>query len=107
MRGSTNAIAILSIAAAAGCGGGDGGAESQVSAHGKQTFTERCGSCHAFEDAGTKGGIGPDLDNVKPDEDTVRNIVTNGRGAMPAFKGQLSGEDIRAVAEYVSENAGG
>ena len=29
--------------------------------------------------------------------------VTNGGGGMPAFKGQLSGEEIKNVAAYVVE----
>jgi mono/diheme cytochrome c family protein len=32
--------------------------------------------------------------------------VTNGGGAMPAFKGQLSPAQIDAVAKYVSSVAG-
>jgi mono/diheme cytochrome c family protein len=107
MRPPARAILILLIAVASGCGGGDGGDAPRASAHGRQIFTERCGSCHAFKDARAKGGIGPNLDEIKPDEDAVRDRVTNGGGAMPAFKGQLSDADIGAVAEYVSENAGG
>ena len=33
--------------------------------------------------------------------------VTNGKGAMPAFKDSYSEEQIAAVADYVSESAGG
>ena len=32
--------------------------------------------------------------------------VTNGMGAMPAFKDSYSKEEIAAVADYVSSNAG-
>jgi mono/diheme cytochrome c family protein len=32
--------------------------------------------------------------------------VTNGKGAMPAYAGQLSEDDIKNVAAYVSQNAG-
>ena len=32
--------------------------------------------------------------------------VTNGAGAMPSFKDQLSEEQIQAVADFVSSSAG-
>ena len=32
--------------------------------------------------------------------------VTNGGGGMPAYSGQLSEDDIKNVAAYVSQNAG-
>jgi cytochrome c6 len=108
IRGWANALVVLVAVIAAGCGGGGGGGEAnpQVSVRGQQVFIDRCGNCHALKDAGTKGGVGPDLDAVKPDAGTVRDQVTNGSGAMPSFESQLSPADIRAVAQYVSENAG-
>jgi mono/diheme cytochrome c family protein len=36
----------------------------------------------------------------------VQKQVTNGGGAMPAFKGTLTAAQIMAVAEYVSSVAG-
>jgi mono/diheme cytochrome c family protein len=33
-------------------------------------------------------------------------FVTNGKGAMPAYAGQLSETDIQNVSAYVSQNAG-
>src|SRR5258705_4464056 len=100
------AVAIVAVVAA-GWGGGNSAdpADPQVSAHGKQVFTQRCGNCHALKAADTRGGVGPNLDDVKPDEDKVTKTVQKGRGAMPSFAGQLSEDDIRAVAQYVSENA--
>ena len=35
----------------------------------------------------------------------VINTVTKGIGVMPAFEGQLSSEEIEAVAHYVSISA--
>ncbi len=46
-------------------------------------------------DAGASGTVGPDLDEVKPSEELVSDRVTNGLGAMPSFKGQLSEEEIK------------
>jgi cytochrome c6 len=100
---------VLLTVMAAGCGGSQTNQTNQTNPRelmrGKQVFKERCGNCHGLKDAGTRGGVGPDLDAAKPDAGTVRTKVTNGSGAMPAFKGQLSQADIRAVAQYVSGKA--
>jgi mono/diheme cytochrome c family protein len=92
-----------SAQAAGGQTGDGGGGETD----GKAVFTANCGSCHTLADAGTSGTIGPNLDEAKPSRALAVERVTNGKGAMPSFKGQLSEEQIQAVAEYVAENAGG
>ena len=74
---------------------------------GKDIFTANCGSCHTLKDAGTKGNVGPNLDQLKPSLAIVQKQVTNGGGAMPAFKGTLTAAQIMAVAKYVSSVAGG
>lgn len=76
-------------------------------AAGKAVFQKAsCGGCHTLKDAGTTGTVGPNLDTLKPDEATVERQVTNGGGAMPAFKGTLTPDQIKAVASYVSQVAG-
>jgi mono/diheme cytochrome c family protein len=82
-----------------------GGGE-QANAQGKQVFTENCASCHTLKDANATGKVGPDLDDLKPDDATTQRQVENGGGGMPAFKGQLSDAEIKAVAQYVSSVAG-
>jgi mono/diheme cytochrome c family protein len=74
--------------------------------NGEAIFKARCGSCHTLASAGTKGTVGPNLDQLKPPFATVKRQVINGGGAMPAFKDVLSGAQIEAVAKYVSDNAG-
>jgi len=74
--------------------------------NGKAIFTARCGSCHTLAAAGTSGKVGPNLDQLKPPEATVKTQVINGGGVMPAFKGTLSDAQINAVAKYVADNAG-
>ena len=82
--------------------GGEGDA-----AAGKQVFASAgCGSCHTLADAGAGGSVGPNLDDAKPSSDLVVDRVTNGRGAMPSFKGQLDEQQIQDVAAYVSSVAG-
>jgi mono/diheme cytochrome c family protein len=83
--------------ASVGGGQGAGGDDPQ------SLFTSNCGSCHVLEKAGTSGAVGPNLDEAQPTfEEAVRQI-RNGGGGMPAFGDQLTDEQIRALARYVSE----
>ena len=65
-----------------------------------------CGGCHTLEAAGSSGNVGPNLDDAKPDFALVVDRVTNGAGAMPSFKDQLSEQEIADVAQYVVESTG-
>ena len=76
-------------------------------AAGKEVFaTAGCEACHTLADAGSAGTVGPNLDQAKPSATLVVARVTNGKGAMPPFKGQLSETQIDDVAAYVSSVAG-
>jgi cbb3-type cytochrome c oxidase subunit III len=72
----------------------------------KLVFESNCGSCHVLADAGTSGTIGPNLDQTKPGLQRAVTQITNGGGGMPAFKGQLTEAQIRALAQYVVRVAG-
>lgn len=125
---------VLVAAALAGCGGnggsGDGGPgttstpatppQTQTQAKtqtrttapakgpdGAQVFASAgCAGCHTLAAANASGQVGPNLDDLQPDAATVRSQVENGGGGMPAFSGDLSPEEIDAVATYVADNAG-
>jgi mono/diheme cytochrome c family protein len=76
-------------------------------AAGKEVFaTAGCTACHTLADAGSTGTVGPNLDQAKPSAELVVERVTNGKGPMPSFKGQLSEKQIADVAAYVSSVAG-
>ena len=76
-------------------------------AAGKTVFqTAGCTSCHTLKAAGAAGTVGPNLDEAKPSADLVVERVTNGKGVMPSFKGQLSAKQIADVAAFVSSSAG-
>ena len=77
-------------------------------AAGKEVFASAgCVSCHTLADAGASGTVGPNLDELKPDAATVFEIVTNGRGSMPAFGEQLDEQQIADVAAYVVQATSG
>ena len=74
---------------------------------GKDVFLNKavCSTCHTLADAGSNSQIGPNLNEIRPDKMTIMNVVTNGIGVMPPYEGQLTQEEIEAVAHYVSTSA--
>jgi mono/diheme cytochrome c family protein len=65
-----------------------------------------CASCHTLGAANASGQIGPNLDRLRPTYTMVAAKVEQGGGGMPAFKGQLSPQQIQDVAAFVSTRAG-
>jgi len=63
-----------------------------------------CATCHTLQDANSNGNVGPNLNEIRPDIEKVLSAVTNGIGVMPAYEGQLSIEEIKAVANYVAKS---
>ena len=82
-------------------------AHSQSADLGKQVFTTisqpPCGLCHKLAAADATGEIGPNLDELKPDEEKVRRAVERGVGNMPPFGEVLSKEQIDAVTKFVAD----
>ena len=96
-------VASLPVRAEPGTAAGGGGG----TADGKAIFAEAgCGGCHTLKAAGASGNVGPNLDDAKPSKELVIDRVTNGKGVMPSFKSSYSAEQIAAVADFVSKNAG-
>ncbi len=71
---------------------------------GKDLFASTCGGCHTLAAAGTTGTVGPNLDDLKPDQATVQAAIQNGPGAMPA--NLLTGAQAQQVAAFVAASAG-
>ena len=71
---------------------------------GKDVFLNKavCSTCHTLADAGSNADIGPNLNEIRPNKMRVINTVTNGIGVMPSYEGELTSEEIEAVAHYVS-----
>ena len=65
-----------------------------------------CGACHAFADANAAGPIGPSLDgNPRLTREFAIDVISNGRGAMPSFAGQMSNAEIATLADYLVQFA--
>jgi polyvinyl alcohol dehydrogenase (cytochrome) len=80
---------------------GGGGEEPD----GAAIYAANCAACHGADGS---GGAGPDLRGIGEMHtlDELIQVITNGRGDMPAWNDELSAEEIRAVAQYVSEIPG-
>ena len=80
-------------------------ADSEKMALGLEIYNNKaaCGACHILKAAASEGNIGPNLDSLKPLEEQVKLVVTEGLGVMPAFgeEGILTSEEIDAVSHYV------
>jgi mono/diheme cytochrome c family protein len=83
-----------------------------------QLFTERCGSCHTFQAAGTAATTGPDLDDALAGKDAKyieqqivdpNSQITQGfpPDVMPQdFETSLTPQDIRGLVDYLMQNVG-
>jgi len=71
---------------------------------GKDLFASTCGACHTLGAAGTTGTVGPNLDDLMPDQATISAAIQNGPGVMPADL--LSGAQAHQVAAFVAASAG-
>jgi mono/diheme cytochrome c family protein len=103
------AALVLFTAACGGSGGGGGGSKETEGAGspGEKIFTSAgCAGCHTMEAAGATGKVGPNLDELRPNQQTVARQVRTGGNGMPSFKDKLSAAEIGQVAAFVSTAAG-
>src|SRR4051794_25867711 len=98
---SVGVMLVFALAASA-CGSSKKGAASSSSPGAKVFAKAGCAGCHTLKAANAEGQIGPNLDELKPDEDTVKRQVQNGGNGMPSFKDRLSGNQIAQVASFVA-----
>jgi cytochrome c oxidase subunit 2 len=108
---------------AAGGGAAGGGAQPAVNAKAlftqgeTQTGATACGACHKLADAGTAGGVGPDLDKVLKGKDAafIKQSILDpnaqiapgfDKGIMPDNFGKLlTGAEVDALVKYLEEVA--
>jgi mono/diheme cytochrome c family protein len=115
-RHATRLAAILAVGIASvglsACGGS--GAPADLAA-GKEKFTQLCGSCHTLADAGTKGVIGPNMDDSwrasrevgiedVQFQGTIERWIREAQKPMP--RNLVTGQDATNVAAYIASVAG-
>lgn len=108
---------VAAVGVLTGCGGGDddgtarapeptgAAADDQELVEGRAVFEENCAVCHGISGG---GGRGPQLSEGTvadryPDIEDQIEVITEGRGQMPTFDGELEADQIRAVARYERE----
>jgi cytochrome c553 len=96
---------------ATGCGSkGKESANSKIEGGGSpgaKIFADAgCSGCHTLATAGASGTVGPNLDELRPNQQRVEQQVRNGGNGMPSFADKLSGEQIRQVAAFIATSAG-
>jgi mono/diheme cytochrome c family protein len=124
VRRATACVLLLVLALAGGCGSDsskdDAAAaararakaarQARLVAAGRGVFAKTCASCHDIE-----GHVAhptfiespiPNLDQVQPRAEYVRERVENGGFDMASFSGELSPAQIHAVVAYVVDVAG-
>ncbi len=97
-----------------------GAMPASSAAHGASVFAANCSACHGAQGQGTPGAFPPLANNpfVTGNPSAVINVVKNGRtgpitvsgqsynGTMPAWKSQLSTQDIADVITYIRTSLG-
>ena len=106
-------LLLVLVGLLAACGGGDDGGNGSATdtgtdggaaSEGEEIFASAgCGGCHTYSPAGSSGSVGPNLDDSSVTFEQAVEQITNGGGGMPPFEGDLTTEQIDAVARYVTE----
>ena len=102
----------------AGCGTGGKASSTADPQNGKKLFLSsnaQCAACHVLADAGSKGTVGPNLDDAFAadraqgfKESTIENVVLDQirEANLPMPKNLVKGQDAVDVAAYVASVAG-
>ncbi|HRI08490.1 MAG TPA: cytochrome c [Nannocystaceae bacterium] len=112
MKNIVLALFTLASIALPACSGGGGNADVDailaldgVSADGSTVYTDKCAVCHMADGSGNAASGYPSLVAEVPgqsDEDIV-TIILEGEEAMPAFRSQLSDQQVADVLAYLRE----
>jgi mono/diheme cytochrome c family protein len=75
---------------------------------GRELFGQRCRNCHTLAAANASAQVGPNLDQLRPNEELVLDAIQKGRargnGQMAA--NLVEDEDAEAVASFVAAAVG-
>jgi len=101
--GSFTLIALIVVSIAAGATPAVG----QDAPNGATVFKSKCITCHGADGSGTAVGkslkvadLRSDEVQKKPDAELIQ-AVSDGKGNMPGFKGNITDEEIQAAITYV------
>ena len=117
MRRALPGLLLLVAAAlvAGGCGTGDKAASQADTQNGQKLFQAKCAGCHTLAAAGSRGTIGPNLDDAfaedraeKFKQSTIQNVVLDQirEPSPPMPKNLVTGANAQDVAAYVAAVAG-
>ncbi len=63
-------------------------------------FKQKCSLCHAID----KKRLGPAINTMSNEEETLRQAITKGKNAMPGYAGKLTSREIDALVGYLLAN---
>jgi cbb3-type cytochrome c oxidase subunit III len=115
-RALPGALPLVAAAlVAGGCGTGGKAAGQTDAQNGQKLFQSKCAGCHTLAAAGSRGTIGPNLDDAfaedrreKFEQSTIQNVVLDQirQAAAPMPRNLVTGSDAQDVAAYVASSAG-
>jgi mono/diheme cytochrome c family protein len=102
LAGAAITVILLGVNAADDGGSATG---TPANAEGAAIFEDTCARCHGAEGQGvTAPALAGTVVDRYPDPADQIAVVTQGSGAMPAFGGALSPEQIEAVVSFTRED---
>lgn len=66
----------------------------------QQLFKQKCALCHAMD----KMKLGPAVNTMSSEAQTLRMVITTGRNSMPGYQGKLSDAQIGMLVDYLLAN---
>ncbi len=110
---ATVTLALALAVAVASCGSGEQAGSTPATTPaatvmgGPDGYAFACASCHGAEGAGGQGpAVGGTLAGSKYDQISMVALITNGKGAMEGYAGDLPPATIEAIASYVRTSLG-
>jgi len=66
----------------------------------EQLFKQKCALCHAMD----KKKLGPAVNSMSSEVETLRETIATGRNSMPSYQGKLTGVEIEVLVDYLLAN---